>query len=676
MKAPFLALLPYCALANPLQQKHAQLASLQNQLDSQLAHYQNVIQLLSQVVHPVEPTLDNSEDAPSAEQIYQDMDETTLKLTSLISRTKALMRQVGDYNKQTLQEANIPARLEKLLEDELTRRDKFVHWKSTHLSTGENKTTNNATLGEDYMSLDQLHTLFDNFVDPTEKELAHKVMEYTKQTLNEMEINQSNAMRGVLDEAEKKYAAQFESILSVSKKQISAGSCVSLPQSVDLVEKELHKHYLGVNMTDFASYENGGSVVYALTSNAYRPAPRNTVQPNSDDKAIERMHYEQQAYLEDGRNQILRDAKQWIEQNDPKEWYANYKLGKLRPYLPTDWERAIDWVHNSLSTRSWDNFTPRGAMDALIPDYAYQSLGFGGFGQTVAPEVAISSVSGSKYIGQCFPLSMNAVDDPALAYMSRLDGFDMTEGISSFLSGPKYTVRLPEPIYIDAVSLEHRSFPISKDALSAGLKGGESAPRHVRVIGFAPCPDEDDEDCTTRGFDVTNPIDLGSLEYQRVTVSGREDDYGGYEGNEETTQKRRMRSTQTFAVNGGTWKLQTGLEEETSESPMNTDPEQQCSFDDLECNAKQAAPKDTEPHYDPLAAALAAQGGGGECKPNYEDMTAVPDCGSDSQDNNIPLTKGERNIVAAVSFIIEENWGNPEYTCLYRVQVHGYANQA
>jgi hypothetical protein len=57
-------------------------------------------------------------------------------------------------------------------------------------------------------------------------------------------------------------------------------------------------------------------------------------------------------------------------------------------------------------------------------------------------------------------------------------------------------------------------------------------------------------------------------------------------------------------------------------------------------------------------------------------MTAVPDCGSDSQDNNIPLTKGERNIVAAVSFIIEENWGNPEYTCLYRVQVHGYANQA
>jgi hypothetical protein len=271
---------------------------------------------------------------------------------------------------------------------------------------------------------------------------------------------------------------------------------------------------------------------------------------------------------------------------------------------------------------------------------------------------------------------MNAVDDPALTFMNRLDGFDyMDESVSLLLSGPKYTVRLSQPIYMDAVTLEHRSFPASKDVLDAGLKGGESAPRHIRVVGFAPCPNENDEDCTARGFDVTHPIDLGSLEYQRVTVSGREDDYGGYEGNGEIAKKRRIRSTQTFALKGCVWKLQTGLEEEPSEPPVNTESEQQCSFDDLECNAKQAPPKDTEPQYDPLAAALAAQGGGGECKPNYEDMSAVPDCGSDSSD--FPdSTKDERNIVAAVSFIIDENWGNPEYTCLYRVQVHGHVIQA
>jgi hypothetical protein len=27
--------------------------------------------------------------------------------------------------------------------------------------------------------------------------------------------------------------------------------------------------------------------------------------------------------------------------------------------------------------------------------------------------------------------------------------------------------------------------------------------------------------------------------------------------------------------------------------------------------------------------------------------------------------------VKAVSFIVEENWGNADYTCLYRVRVHG-----
>ena len=68
------------------------------------------------------------------------------------------------------------------------------------------------------------------------------------------------------------------------------------------------------------------------------------------------------------------------------------------------------------------------------------------------------------------------------------------------------------------------------------MSGGESAPRWVRVVGFPPCPtNEDDEEgdegvedgCRARGFDIERPIDLGSFEYRRITVTGREDEYGG-----------------------------------------------------------------------------------------------------------------------------------------------------
>lgn len=205
------------------------------------------------------------------------------------------------------------------------------------------------------------------------------------------------------------------------------------------------------------------------------------------------------------------------------------------------------------------------------------------------------------------------------------------------------------------------------EALEGGKRGGESAPHHVRVVGFPPCDDNEDEKCTIRGFNITRPINLGSLEYHRVTVSGREDDYG-------------RRSTQTFAVNGGNWKPPPGAEtSKKTASAVSSIESTQCSFDDLECKAySNSQQKPTEPALDPIAKALAAQGGGGECTPSYDDMEAVPSCGDDGSDPASSSTSSgdKRHTVAAVSFIIEDNWGNPDYTCLYRVQVHGDAVDA
>ena len=671
MKASLLALLPSCAFAD-LQQKQAQLSSLESQLDAKLARYQDVINLLSSdsAISPSEPAAVSAE---SVNEIYDVMDATTLKLTSLIARTEKLMKRVGEHNKQVLQEANIQQRYDNVLSDETARRDRFLKLKSNLQTKDEAIDDVNATdEAEDYISLADLHALFDRekIISPSEKEITNSALDYTQQLLAQQAQNESATSKQALDDLEKKYAAQFESIITTSRKETSQGSCVTIPQSVQLVEDELEAYYYGVNMHDFASYENGGSVVYALTSSAYRPEARNEITYERDDKSVEKMWFENQEFLNTEAG-VQKKMKLWLQQNDIKEWYEQYKLEGIRPYLPQDWERTIDLVHSRLSSGNWDEYTPRGAMDALVPDYVYQSLGFGEYAQTAGPEVSITS--GSKHMGSCFPLSMHPDDDPALSYLSRLGGFDGSDELGESLqslSGPKYTILLLQPIYIDAVTLEHKSFPISKVALGVGLKGGESAPRHVRVVGFPPCADEENEECTTRGFDIMQPIELGTIEYQRVTVSGREDDYGGYEDEEQGSQKRRRRSTQTFAVRGGKWTPPSSGKEEAIKTASSADTEQQCSFDDQECQAKQTQQKSSELELDPLEKALAAQGGGGECKPNYDDIEAVPDCEGDSEMPS-ESSGSDRYLVAAVTFIIEENWGHPEYTCLYRVQVHG-----
>jgi hypothetical protein len=649
-----------------LEHKQAHLSSLHSQLDSRIAHSQKVVDfLLRQNNQPQRE--DAAHNIPSVEQIYNDIDHTSLKLTALISRTTRLMQRVGEYNRQALEDAQINERLDQVLSEEMKRRDKFAEWKSTNLIQDLG---NNDTVVNEYMSLEDLHAMFDHekLITPTEEELTQSILEYTRRQLDEMERSESAAANAALEDANKAYAAQFASISSVNN-EISSGACISIPQSVSMVNNELISHHLGVNMVDYAAYETGGSVVYSLTSLAYRPIPRNTV-PSKEDVAVEQMWFERQAYYEKEHNKsIKKKMEELLQRHSFKEWYSNYPLGNIRQYLPQDWERTIDWMYHRFSSRKkWDDYTPRGAMDAIVPDYVYQSLGFGELAQTAGPEVVISSKGGmSKQLGYCYPLSMHPDDDPALSYISRIDSFDGDESVSSLLTGAKFTIRLSQPIYIDAVTLEQKSFPISKMALEAGLKGGESAPRHVRVVGFPSCSDTEDEDCVTRGFDVTNPIDLGSLEYQRVTVSGQEDD-------DEGAKMRRKRSVQTFAVKGGTWKPQTGSDEALETPETSVAETSQCSFDDLECNAKQLQPQQPDnAELDPLAKALAAQGGGGECKPNYEDMQAAPSCGGDDDISNAPSASSNRNAVAAVSFIIEENWGNSEYTCLYRVQVHGDA---
>lgn len=250
---------------------------------------------------------------------------------------------------------------------------------------------------------------------------------------------------------------------------------------------------------------NWSSVVYELTSASYVPPPRNNAgeqkyggagkravyeyekQKMFDDQT-EEMYHQQKTLMHQDANGEMSFQNQFLDEWEKMNvwaWYTSFQSETLRPYLPQDWERLLDNMLDKLSDRLWSEYTPRGAMDALVPDYVYHSLGmandvnFGNvFGRTVSLEVAISAGYGKsggaastggggeggwtvKPMGHCYPLSMHSEDDHVLPLLGELD-YDID---ASIVMGPKYTVRLPHAVHINAVTLEHRSFPLSKGSL-------------------------------------------------------------------------------------------------------------------------------------------------------------------------------------------------------------------
>ena len=616
-----------------------------------------------------------------------------------------------------------------------------------------------STSSSPYITKNQLSQLLNpqNVISKSESTLQTSLSNLATQLLEEQIRSESNTFRKRSKSLPNEYKQQFNTIkksqLQKEEQRSNNNVCLSISKSIEIVSKALVEHYYDgvvgledelVEKKDHANYENGGSVVYELTSLSYVPPPRNNDDNNNNeegaasyvemekqkmyDEQMETMYYQQQrrsslhqgGTTDDGQtssSSTWNKINQVLEQINVYKWYTTFKFDKLRPYLPEDWERVLDTLSHRTTTTggsSWDEYTPRGAMDALIPDYLYHALGLHGLGRTVSPEVAISSsgnggVSGgggwmAKPMGQCYPLSMRSEDDPALSLLSRgvmdFDKNEEQEADSSLIIGPKYTVRLPYPIHVDAVTLEHRSFPLPKSMLeNDGLRGGESAPRWVRVVGYPPCSqgksvhhhnDDGDEECGVRGFDITKPIDLGTFEYQRITVTGREDDYGGGSSNsdgdveEESGNSdpfsggKRRRSIQTFAVKGGKWKPSSLLEEEgiseDDDDEVQQDEEEYDSLDARQCSDGTCEEEDGDPSYDGWEEEETDQESSlpepGQCAPP-KDEDSVPSCGGEM--DNTSQDTHERQIVEAVSFIIEENWGNSEYTCLYRVRVHGDA---
>ena len=727
-----------------LSQKSAEYTKLQSLLTGKLTKFTERQSLLTAELSSSSSTSNSNNKVKSTESssismLHEAMDDVSLKLLELMKRTEDVTRRIGDWNRAALMntgsseggggEGGLQERLRNVMEQEIERRDRFVVNErrlttTQHESSDGDEADNDEALAEmknddedhahaenndndvplppsPYMTMTQLNKLLsiDNIITPSEHELKMKLLSLAKEMMEQRRVTDEEFWKNHFATLPRKLQQQ-QQLLAADANSYSSnngGECINIPSAVQLVANALTSHYDdgGVGMRDVASYENGGSVVYELTSGPYHPPPRNN---NGDDeqlgqeeqdvdKATERLYHEQQNGLmmnddgESGGGIVDKKIDIW-------GWYTNFKLHNIRKYLPDDWERFLDRLSSSsgssggggrgtTTTNNWGEYTPRGVIDALIPDYIYHAFGISNtasygsvYGRTASPEVAItagySKVGGeggrggtaggggwsAKSLGNCYPLSMRLENDPVLSLLSRQymgggveDDMDEEDDDTSSLVGPKYTVRLPYPTHIDAVSLEHRAFPLPESTLNDGVRGGESAPRWFKVVGFPPCSDNDNAneaegECDKLGFDISQPIDLGSFEYHPVT--GREDDYGeGGDGDETSNSDRPRRSIQTFTVKGGKMK-ESGMEEEKEGGDNVGSDEPELEVKDYEIPA-------------------------GSCAPPKE-PDDVPSCGGDTSSSSI---QSVRQVVNAVSFIIEENWGNNEYTCLYRVRVHG-----
>ena len=721
-----------------LQQKQTEHSSIQQQFNSKLSSMKNTNKHLKYEFN----TFVNARN--ERDKLYDKMDIVGSKVTELIRRTEKVLDRVEEYNVMALKGAtpvkkvgdvmekySLEKRLENVIKEELARRERYglvnlvtasVEENATDTSTDsiveETEEGDSPSTDSPYITIEKLQQLLSsqNVISPSESTLQASLTTLSTKLMNDIVSVEDGAYTKRGKQLNDHYENQFASIKK--SQSMDDGQCLSILTTLHIVSTKLEEHYYdGINLIDHATYENGASVVYELTSSSYVPPPRNSLIKESEDinemkrtmydEQIEDLYHQKQEQKNDEGGSLINGWSSSLQKLNIWKWYTSYKFDSLRQYLPSDWERALDTLSLHTST-PWSDYTPRGAIDALIPDYVYHSLGLGhllGIGRTVSPEVAISAgytKSGSdkkkkqkgmrnggwvsKPMGQCYPLSMRNDDDPALSLLSRRqDSYDYEENIidEQLLIGPKYTIRLPYAVHIDSVSIEHRSFPLPSSELEKGLKGGESAPHWVRVVGFPPCPqsqhksddgeelDEEDE-CNIRGFDLNSPINLGTVEYQRVTVAGLEDDYGGssssgddgeaeYVSDEHRRQRRR--SIQTFAVKGGKLKPKLSDENESGREENGS-----CSDGSQSCGAPFEEEEDVD---DVIEEALPAAG---QCAPP-KDEDSLPSCGGEdmsSQSTN-RSSKQEPFVVKAVSFIIEENWGNADYTCLYRVRVHGDA---
>ncbi len=174
----------------------------------------------------------------------------------------------------------------------------------------------------------------------------------------------------------------------------------------------------------------------------------------------------------------------------------------------------------------------------------------------------------------------------------------------------KVTLKLKQPTVIESITIDHYPWLPSAHNPKKYADHTSSAPRFMRAQGYPSCQDEDDCDPQLR-FNTNGPIPFNSFEYKIDTMLSDEDDISDYQS--------PSSSSQTFSLS------HVAVVQEDNEGGGN------------ERN-------------------LFGQEGG---------CSAVkPTCDGAPGDDTTNVA------IQAITLFIDENWGNPDYTCIYRLRVN------
>ena len=739
--------------------------------------------------------------AAATNAMRSDVEYNTAKYDELCRRTSAILTYVLGYNRDALR-TGLTSRLTNARVHGEKRRDRYHGNRTTDgdvTDGGKKSNTNNNR----YLTKDELTTLLSSsavadaaILDENYNNNNNDNLVANNITTTDFDIATTKAMiesqqllpllqkeDTILHTRLRSIAATYQNYYNLTinaleenerkrKKRKQQKKCVSMTDGVRLVSSELLRHDDGMggesSLVDYAEY---GKVVYGMTSLPYVPSSSSSSSSSDHDEydtMIESTYWHQQQQdnnADDGSSGMLNHILnlQYDEvYNILYKYTTQYKLSTVRPYLPMDWERMLDYYFTSSSpssSSSWSERTIYSLLDNVIPDYMFHAWGVP-YGKTAHPHVSLIGSSSSSHgngkerdeeeeeegrtkrrrsssspsMGRCYPLSMSTTTTDPMYDMPTTtttfatphhnngerdddEDYDDANKLGSSYGRPRYTVELPYSIYIDAVTLEHRSFPIDHTMKTKkhNYVGGESAPRFVRVVGYPPCPEHDqnetNEELSSRHscassqyeFDISSPINLGLLEYQRITTGTTDESEDDYDGNSSSSTRSRKinviiendrykttartkdeellsssvvdgsrhRSIQTFAVKGGLWKPRLLEDDVFSFSSINNDGIA-TQVKNKEKDELVEVIIDDDDNDDENSEIVSP----GQCTPP-KDEDSLPSCGDNNNDISHKKESGRSNnsnrrrIVKAVSFIVEENWGNADYTCLYRVRVHG-----
>jgi Sad1 / UNC-like C-terminal len=69
------------------------------------------------------------------------------------------------------------------------------------------------------------------------------------------------------------------------------------------------------------------------------------------------------------------------------------------------------------------------------------------------------------------------------------------------------TLKLPYPVVVEEISIDH----VSVDIIPIGWEN--SAPKQIKVVGYLPCDEDNDDECQSMGFSQRNPMEIAQFTY-------------------------------------------------------------------------------------------------------------------------------------------------------------------